>query len=233
MQPIHVIARRLLRAPHDEEAWLVFADWLLDRGDPRGEWLVLHHQLSEPSLRGRQRLAIERRLREAGPPTEEELLEELDLHGMWWVINVNARRGFILGLTLAWMRELTLECLERVAAHPAGTLWSALSVSGLGSADTARLVHTDALADRAVLDIAQPRAYKARIGAAGAHTLASASRLRHLEVLRVGGNDIGSEGAVALVQSPHLADLRVLDLGANGLDDAGFERVTSQAGLAR
>ncbi len=233
MQLVHVIARRLHRAPDDEGAWLVFADWLLERGDPRGAYLTLLHRLAQPGLGGHERLGLERRLRELAPPTEEDLLEELDLHGMWWVINVLVRRGFIFGLTLAWMRDLTLDCLDRVASHPAGVVWSEVSVSGLGAADAAALVERDALVGRSGLDISQPRAYKARVGAKGAATLAGARRLSHLETLRIGGNGIGPEGAIALAESGSLTDLTCLDLAANGLDDRGIADLAARPGLGR
>jgi uncharacterized protein (TIGR02996 family) len=54
---------------HDIEAYLVYADWLLERGDVRGELIVLHHRLldvTDPE----QRSAIDlraRRLRAAHP----------------------------------------------------------------------------------------------------------------------------------------------------------------------
>jgi uncharacterized protein (TIGR02996 family) len=36
---------RLREAPEDEGAWLVYADWLLERGDARGEVIRLGHQI--------------------------------------------------------------------------------------------------------------------------------------------------------------------------------------------
>ncbi|MEN0066595.1 MAG: hypothetical protein AAGA48_30965 [Myxococcota bacterium] len=233
MEPIHVIARRLYQTPDDEATWLVFADALLDRGDARGEWLTLQHRWTDPSLTGRQRLAIERRMRETAPPSEEELLEELDMHAMWWVINVHLARGFILGLTLAWRPMLTLECLDRVAAHPAGQLWTALSISGLDAQATARLATSPTLRDRAMLDVAQPKSFLARMGPPGARTLATTSRLARLDTLHIGGNDIGATGALSLVGSDQLQALRTLDLAANALDDPGMIELAGCSGLQR
>jgi uncharacterized protein (TIGR02996 family) len=44
-EPANELEARLREAPEDEGAWLVYADWLLERGDVRGEVIRLSHQL--------------------------------------------------------------------------------------------------------------------------------------------------------------------------------------------
>src|SRR5437763_8606916 len=45
----------ILAAPHDWAPRLVFADWLEERGDPRGELLRLLHELTRPACKYRNR----------------------------------------------------------------------------------------------------------------------------------------------------------------------------------
>jgi uncharacterized protein (TIGR02996 family) len=43
--------RAIQESPEDDDARLVYADWLEDRGDVRGEYLRLEHQLAQVPLR--------------------------------------------------------------------------------------------------------------------------------------------------------------------------------------
>jgi uncharacterized protein (TIGR02996 family) len=51
-QAIHLeLEEEILRRPDDPGAYLVYADWLQARGDPRGELITLQHQLSQAPQR--------------------------------------------------------------------------------------------------------------------------------------------------------------------------------------
>jgi uncharacterized protein (TIGR02996 family) len=47
------LVEAVLAAPDDLAPWQVFADWLADRGDPRGELMQVH--LASPVDRSRER----------------------------------------------------------------------------------------------------------------------------------------------------------------------------------
>jgi uncharacterized protein (TIGR02996 family) len=56
--------RAMLDVPEDRNTWLVYADWLDDRGDPRAEFLRLSNQLRDTAIGNPERTPIELRLGE-------------------------------------------------------------------------------------------------------------------------------------------------------------------------
>ncbi|QDU97664.1 SUMF1/EgtB/PvdO family nonheme iron enzyme [Lignipirellula cremea] len=57
------LLQEIVAHPHEEDLWLVFADWLEDRGDPRGELVRLRHGLTR-SIEVEGRAGKESRLQE-------------------------------------------------------------------------------------------------------------------------------------------------------------------------
>src|SRR5687767_3359435 len=52
------LEKRILANPDDAEAYLVYGDWLQSQGDPRGELVVLQHQiLQKPEFKKWQELS--------------------------------------------------------------------------------------------------------------------------------------------------------------------------------
>jgi uncharacterized protein (TIGR02996 family) len=84
--------RAHLRAhPDDGRAWLVYADWLAEQGEPLGEAIALEHRLSMEALSPGDRLALEERL--------EALREE---HQYRWVLALPEAEDW----RLAWYLRL-------------------------------------------------------------------------------------------------------------------------------
>lgn len=82
--------------PHDLTARLVYADWLDEQGDPRGEFVRVQCELAQRDLQRRQKLLLRQR--------EADLLNK---YGVWWSADYlgiaeaalgGARLEFYLGL---------------------------------------------------------------------------------------------------------------------------------------
>lgn len=111
---------RIYAAERSNEARLVYADWLQERGDPRGEFIALQ-------------------CRTRRSPREEELLR---LHAKKWLGPLGAvvqlsglvfERGFPVAGQLAG----TVSELRRVAGHPAWATFRKLDVSRVPSHEPA------------------------------------------------------------------------------------------------
>jgi uncharacterized protein (TIGR02996 family) len=77
------------------------------------------------------------------------------------------------------------------------------------------------------------------VGVRGAQAVAKSPYLKHLTVLKLGGdpeytigNDIGREGAEALAASANLANLTSLDLSCNHIDDLGAQALAASPHLS-
>jgi uncharacterized protein (TIGR02996 family) len=112
------LEQRLLDDPDDLGAFAVYADWLTDRGDPRGAFLHLQLQLEDPSLTPQQRQSLQDR--------ERHLLQK---HGRDWLgqlaealedVTWRFERGFLGRLDL---RELTAELAQALHAARDQLCW--------------------------------------------------------------------------------------------------------------
>jgi uncharacterized protein (TIGR02996 family) len=68
------LAAAILEAPNDLDARAVYADWLIEQGDPRGELMMLQLGARTPKTRAREKeiLALHRRHFFGNLPTEDE-----------------------------------------------------------------------------------------------------------------------------------------------------------------
>ena len=87
-----------VRADFDDwDAWRVFADWLTDRGDARGELIAIEHRLGVEALAADEQLSLQQRVHAL---TEAHQVEWL----AGWVPPEGAelewRCGFIVGVEL-------------------------------------------------------------------------------------------------------------------------------------
>jgi uncharacterized protein (TIGR02996 family) len=147
--------RALLDAPDDPEPRLIFADWLTDHGDPRGEFLRAQAELAAwvPDLKRRTALQKTERdwlarhgpSRLLGPLADlcvdwryENALARVAIEARRFVTKRFASRGAEM-LRNAWVRTLRLERLtgrvfEVAAAEPLRAV-AGLDLSGLGLTD--------------------------------------------------------------------------------------------------
>lgn len=185
----------VLAAPDDDGPRLVYADWLLERGDPRGEFI----QLQCGPVRNAKR--------------EAALLKE---HQQAWLAplrphlrTVRWRRGFVEEAVADGARFL-----DGAQVVLASTPLRALTLTALRSPLVARLARMPELERLGALTIAQNRIGPEERG------LFESPHLGKLGRLDLSGNPLGREGILALARAS-LPALRHLDLSRCGLDAAG------------
>ncbi|MBL8920080.1 MAG: TIGR02996 domain-containing protein [Myxococcaceae bacterium] len=186
----------VLASPADDAPRAVYADWLLERGDPHGEFISLQLALARranaakqaraDALLAQHRLAWTEALRQVSLKQrfERGFVFELELKATTFVLEA-ARLFSLAPLTSVILRAAELPVLRKVVALP----------------QLARLTHLGL--DRTV-------------GDAGARLLAGAPGLRQLEALSCAGCGFTAEGYEAVLSAmPALKTLRV-----RAVDDA-------------
>jgi uncharacterized protein (TIGR02996 family) len=191
----------IVDAPDDDTPRLIYADWLEERGDPRGEFIRVQCQLAKLDEADPKQWALESRA-----------LFLRGKHDRKWVGALTAvrdsdqfefERGFVERVRLD--AEDFLEYAELLFEH--APLLQGLTLGGTYSAKMfKRLVASPHFANLVELDLDWYG-----IGNAGARALAAVpfSRLRRLILSR---NDIRDAGLRALAASPNLKSLTILDL---------------------
>lgn len=100
---MNALLAALVEHPDDEATWLVYRDWLLEQGDPRGELIT---EIDEDRIRAYAQAAISQRLR-----------AELDHWALVW------KRGFIDAVRYAWSnRWPTAETYNALFDDPSAVL---------------------------------------------------------------------------------------------------------------
>jgi uncharacterized protein (TIGR02996 family) len=200
--------------PEDDAPRLVYADWLEERGDVRGEFIRAQCALAQRGFRAdlADRAA--------------DLLEE---HQEQWagavrvlVLSCEFRRGFIEGVTATGDQFLDgAKELFRLAPVRQAHLLGVVPY-------LAALCESPYLARLTGLDLRD-----SGIGNRGAGLLARSPHLAGLTTLDLRRNGIDAEGVSALAESPHLAGLTLLDLSGNPVGAAGLRAVASSPYLGR
>jgi uncharacterized protein (TIGR02996 family) len=236
--------QRIRAYPEDDAQRLIFADWLDEQGDPRGQFIRVQLALAELPADAPERAALVR--------TERDLLA---VHRDEWEAPFRGlatgpvfRRGFVDEVkvearqflrsahelfTAAPVRHVTLldvsDSLPAVLQCPYLSRLAALTVHAQHTGEplaraVARSEHLAGLR-RLVLT-------RNRFGDAGAEQLARSPHLTNLEELDLSENEIGETGARALAASPGLAKLQRLELQGNPLGPAGAEALAGSERLA-
>jgi len=232
----------VLAAPEDDAPRLVYADWLQERSDPRGELISIQCLLAAGPEFPTQRRSLRQR--------EKELLDE---HGKTWAAPIDGlsreyklRRGFIDevhavaksflgGAAGLYAREpvsiLDLKRLGKADCKTiAGSAWLSqvrrLKLRGeVKNPGASALAASPNLPNLTSLNLGQ-----CGIGSAGAGALAAA-RIRGLRSLSLSGNPIGDAGLTALLQTPLLARCRRLYLARCRLTDASAKELAAASHL--
>ena len=234
------LLQAILDDPEDDALRLVYADWLEERGDPRGELIHVQSLLAEGAPGDPH-----------WPPLVRRERELLTRHGPEWVGPLRAlgatrwafRRGLVeevtLGsdaflrhadalLRLAPVRRLTvrvrrgeLGAVLRAPALPRVTVLD-LSHGALGPEGLAALARAPWLGRVPELDLSSNG-----LGDEGAARLAGAPGLAWVKALRLEGNQIGPRGVRALAASPRLQELIEIDLRGNPLHAEGARALTA------
>jgi len=242
--------QRIRAFPDDDAPRLIFADWLDERGDPRGRFI-------------RVELALARLDEEpAGPfdrdDTRAELDREreqlLDAHGEEWkapfrglATGLRFHRGFVEEVNVTARQLLSrapelfdtgpirhIHLIEGGSALPA--VFQCNLLSRLNALTVKNLYAGEPLA-RAVArspylsGLKKLHLTRNRFEADAAEHLATSPVLANLEELDLGENDLGEAGARALAASAHLGGLRRLELRVNHLGPAGAEAIAASERL--
>src|SRR5262249_45903889 len=246
MHPADAAFLRAIREqPDDDLPRLIYADYLDERGDPRGEFI---------------RAQIERSTLPPGDPRRYELLaperELLRWHEAEWlgplaavVSNHEFERGFIdwvLVMTEAFVAHaetiFAWAPVRRVKLRGAlgwVKLLAAMPELAYLSEIDLRFDHLDAADGR--LLAASPHLHRLtrlylsgnHLGDEGALALAAAPALARLRALPLENCPLSATAVRALAGSPHLRDLHTLELSDNPLGDAGVRALVSAPFLRR
>jgi uncharacterized protein (TIGR02996 family) len=190
------LLRAVLTAPDDVEPRLVLADWLMERGDPRGELIQVACALASLARDAPSRKALETR--------ERRLLSK---HGKDWVAPFRRyirswswARGFV-ELIIADTQAF-IDGAEAIFAH---TPLERLELTGMKAG------HPALLADLAVLSRLRGLAINSqRLNGNRAAVLLSAPVLSGLRALDISFNPLGDQGAIEVAENTELAGLRRL-----------------------
>ena len=223
------LLRAIVESPDDDAPRLVYADWLLQRADPRGELIQIQCRLAAtPDDERRRAIRI----------AENKLLAA---HAEAWTASLRA-----LLPPEAWPRyEFTFE--RGFVAHAAVTYACIPAVPALCAAApllrSLRIFAGDdpQVVDDGLLPISRCPLERLELFAAGGEELAraaAATPFARLRALRFGGLGLEAaafpelarlamrdDGARALAASPHLASLTSLELDGCGLTEDGVAAV--------
>ncbi len=213
----HAFLQAVLDEPDDDAPRLIYADWLEEHGDPRGEFIRVQCALTRLPL---------------GVPARRELkARERHLeaaHRRAW-LGPLYRLAYLWGFRRGFAEEVAVRAQDFLA--DADTFFAATPVrlvrlvnAGRCVADLASCAHLRRLSALHLTDN--------QIGPAGARLLAESAHLDRLITLRLGNNGIADEGAAALADSPHLERLTTLNLAGNGIGPAGARALAASPYLA-
>jgi uncharacterized protein (TIGR02996 family) len=236
---------RVCADPDDDAPRLIFADYLDERGDPRGEFIRVQVALAQLSAGDPRRRPLQDR--------EAALLAKF--HRAWsdplrriagWTefrrgfvetVNVEARTFLLKAVDLFRMapvrhvRFLDVgSSLGRLMECPQLARLTALTIYAQHIDD--RL--TGAISESAYLDgLKALNVGRNRIGDRGVERLAWSPRFGQLTALDASDNTVGDGGARAVAESTNLSNLESLELRRNELTRAGLGYICSSGVLAR
>jgi hypothetical protein len=185
----------------------VYADWLEEQGDPRGEFIRLQCerlQIKEPA---RKRAMAER---------EDELARLHDADWMKWLPALEHvkwgeyRRGFVVSVLVEGIGPF----LEYADVIFASAPIRRLHFRNLGAEGAAQLADSPHLQRITHLGLDNNQ-----LGDEGVQALAESKFAMNLTWLALDGNQIRPAGAQALAKSRFLSELTVLMLSANQISD--------------
>jgi len=228
----------ILSDPASEAARLVYADHLLELGDPRGE--LVHAQCTSERLPvdDPARFAIDERATDLIAAHETEWTRELRVLGLAdHVQQLAFRRGFVENLRLSpgdlaklpGLRAITPVRHATVSPRSGGrldaTAHDLVELEGLTIYGAADLGRTVALAFESWPHRGKLRSLQLGGGVDAANAVARTPALRGIERLAIFG--VGDAGIAALVTAPQLETLTALELPLAGLTLEGVATLAS------
>jgi uncharacterized protein (TIGR02996 family) len=194
-------------APEDDTPRLIFADWLEEQGDPRGELMRVQCQLAGMTQDDPRFVELRRR---EGSLREENMGD--------WIGRLppgckpTFRRG-LLHLLLPSKSKTLMGAQMRNWARTEAALWlEAVRFDYIIGLTTAQLASVLEMLPAVCLDLH----FINYVGDAKTVELAQLPVLARVRELKLADRPLWTEAAHALATSPHLRQLRVLDLRGNG-----------------
>jgi uncharacterized protein (TIGR02996 family) len=218
MNEPEAMLRLIMASPDQDGPRLIYADWLAERRDPRGEFIRLQCELNRMPPGDARRAEWQ---------SAADIL--LKTHQNEWigalkglVSGYRFHRGFVETIFIDALSFLqSAEAIFRAAPIRHVHL---LDISGHISA-VARSPHLERLAGLTI--------FASHAGDQVARAVAASQRVCNLRELNLGRNRIGDEGVAALVQSKTLTNLANLDLSENNLAEAAAFSLASAGILAK
>lgn len=231
-------------SPEDDVPRLIFADWLDERDDPRGEFIRVQCALARLSQTDPNRPALLDReatlLARFHAPWSEPLKGIAGWaefrRGFVETVNVETRKFLARGadlFDLAPVRHVRFldvgSNLIRLMASPLLGRLTAVTMYAqhLGEELTQALAASPHVADLRSLNIGRNR-----IGDRGVQRLARSPTFARLTGLDLSDNAIRDAGVRVLAESAHMANLTTLEMRRNELSRAGFARLCSSPALS-
>ncbi len=202
--------------PDDDVVRLIYADWLDEQDDLRGDFIRTQVRLTQSPPPAEFQVLCERErdlLRRQATGWIGPLMPRLQR----WVF----RRGFLDEIELRadlFLREGE-ELLDREPVRRARLRWATGVLGGLA--------RSSVLARLADLDLSF-----SYLNDEAAKVLADSPALAGLQSLRLAHNCLRQRGAVALARSPTLSSLRLLDLTGNLLNSTARDILLARFGPA-
>lgn len=223
--------------PDDDAPRLIYADWLEEQGDARGEFIRLQCQLETLAPYEPRATKLAQRVIELQREFGQGWIEPIASVG---ALQVGFRRGFVDEATLRG-ETFCFQTREIFEAAPLlqtidflvepGTLESICQTPQFRKLRGLQLKHTP-LEESDVRLIAE-NLYESRarflgfsvtkLNSRAAAELARHASLEFIETLELNYNEIRQNGARALFESPNLASLKRIDLRSNRIGRIGFE----------
>ena len=219
----------IIASPDDDAPRLVYADWLLEHGDPRGEFIQIQCKLQRPIYGAQGKYADE--YEDYEPPAdhlalekrEKELLKEMTAslaplrkYFYQWAW----RRGFLSSLTVN--ASFFAGAKVVLGAHPV----EKLSITGLKKRDLPELPKLD-LGTVRWLDLSEQRLGPKDV------PLICGKNYERVESLFLWDNPIDDDGAVALATKSHFTHLRELGLLECAIGDVGVGAIAASKILTK
>lgn len=207
----------VLARPDDDAPRRVYADWLEEQGDPRGEFIAVQCELAAGGVEPSRRAALEERERAL-----------LNLHQAAWLgplsteaASVSFSRGFLAEVTV-----LDVDAVEAAQAALLKEPVRTLVFAARRRVEVARILSWPWLATVRELEFRSSRWSPAPMGREGLATLLSTRRLRGLTSLGLSGQWVRDEGAHLLGTTDAFGALTALSLTSDSLTSSGVEALS-------
>jgi len=233
--------QEIVEDPESDDPRLIYADYLEERGDPRGEFIRLQCQLArEPRIDHYSKAAVRVR----------ELLGAHKTKWLHWLKYRDLRAEFERGFVVSLAGSATNYSFD--SKCPSGWEWQLVRSFSLSDGDlypktlikgwlnyVQRLTFRDRIRRPSILaawcgqrsDIVELNLWNNALGQSGVRALVDAHRQTHLRKLSINNNGLNDAGAQIVASARKLADVEELQLIGNAIGPQGARALMLSPGL--